>query len=106
MSTIDTLSRPLVLSLPGSPLRKVSVVELLVAVKGVENWLHACVVVQVVQLFVNAPRDVALAETSTVLVTPKPVDGLSTFPTQKDRVYECPTIVATSPALLQYRCSS
>jgi hypothetical protein len=85
LSTIDTLSRPLALSLAGSPLRKVSVVEALVAVKVSENCCHTQVVVQVVvQLFVDAPRDVPLAETFTVLVTPKPVAGLSTFATQNE----------------------
>src|SRR5215470_5787144 len=94
MSTKDTLSRPLELSLAGSPLRKVSVVDVLVAVKVRKNCVHARVVVHVVQLFVNAPSDVPLAKTSTVLVTPKPVDGLSTLPTKNDNVYESPRIVA------------
>jgi len=95
LSVKTKLSRPLVLSLAGSPLRNVRMVDVLVAVKGVENCVQPWVVVQVVQLFVNAPRAVLLAKTFTVLVTPKPVDGLSRFPTQKDRVYESPMIVAT-----------
>jgi hypothetical protein len=82
LSTKDTLSRPLLLSLDGSPLRNRSVVEALVAVNVVANICHACVVVQVVQLLVKAPNDVAFSDTSTVLVTPKPVLGLSTLPTQ------------------------
>jgi len=86
LSVKTTLSRPLVLSVMGSPLRKDSVVKALVAVKGAENCCHAWVVVQVVQLLVNAPRDAPFAETFTVLVRPKIPPGLCTFPTQKDSV--------------------
>jgi hypothetical protein len=82
------------LSLAGSAFRNFTVVEVLVAVNVVMNLCHACCVAQVVQLFVNMPNAVALAKTLTVLVTPKPVFGLSTFPTQNVNVYESPMLVA------------
>lgn len=70
LSTNDTLSKPLVLSLDGFPFRNCRVVEALVAVNVAENSCHACVVVQPVQLFVKKPSDVPLTDKSTLLVTP------------------------------------
>src|SRR5262249_34458976 len=82
LSTKETLSRPFELSLAGSPFRNCSVVDAEVAVNVLVNICHESVLVHAVQLFVNAPNDDPLADTFTVLVTPKPVEGLSTLPTQ------------------------
>ena len=81
LSTKETLSRPFELSLAGSPLRNVSVVELLVATNVVVNSSHVKLEVHVVQLFSKGPSEDPFSDTSTVLVVPKIPVGLNTLPT-------------------------
>ena len=64
------------MSVPGSPLRNLSVVDVLVAVKVSLHDCHICVVVAAVVLFVHAVSDVPSSDTSTVLVVPNMPPGL------------------------------
>ena len=69
-SVSTTLSSPLLLSLGGSPFRKPSVVEPLVALKMWVNCSQFCVVGLTVE-FVSEKVGVPFIETLTVLVVPK-----------------------------------